>query len=89
MKFVLCQNSNTQRVSVQYDQGTENSGVLLSKDWKKSAKDKEWNIGKGMTIPKDHLINLGRILESHDEQQLDSLLKPYKVLEKEGTAVEN
>lgn len=88
MKFVLCQNSNTQRVSVQYDQGTENSGVLLSKDWKKSAKDKEWNIGKGMTIPKDRLINLGRILESHDEQQLDSLLKPYEILEKEGAAVE-
>lgn len=88
MKFVLHQNSNTQRISVHYKHGTDHKNVLLSKDWKKSFKDKVWNVGKGILVPKDKLIKLGRILETELEtkQQLDTLLSD---LEKEETIVES
>lgn len=78
IRFILFENSDTQRVTAKVDGGC----VLISKEWRKSSND-EWTIGKGITCPINHLINLGKILDCHNEQELQDLLSGYEVLQED------
>lgn len=63
-RFILHQNTDTQRVSVSLGEET----TLVSKDWRKSA-GSEWTTGKGITISNECLILLGKILSSTKQEQ--------------------
>lgn len=78
MKFVLSQNSNTQRITAKLQQGNT---VLLNKEFRKSVKD-EWKVGKGITVDVDRLIFLSRIL-NHKGEELDKLLSSCEIIEED------
>lgn len=78
IQFILFENSDTQRVTAKVDNGC----VLISKEWRKSSND-EWMLGKGITCPINHIINLGKILNCHNEQELRNLLSDYEVLQED------
>lgn len=82
-KFVLFQNSDTQRVTVQTEDTQETKTVLISKEWKKHKSDTEWIVGKGITFPQSELVSLGEILGCKSSPELDNLLSKYKVVESE------
>ena len=73
-RFVLFENSSTQRVSVQIN---DNGDVLISKDWRKTL-DSEWMQGKGISLPKQHADDLGELLTCKDNEKLNSLLSKYQ-----------
>lgn len=73
-RFVLFENSSTQRVSVQIN---DNGDVLISKDWRKTP-DGEWIQGKGINIPKQYSDDLGELLTCKDNEKLNSLLSKYQ-----------
>lgn len=75
-RFVLFTRSNTQRVVVEIHE----TSVLITKEWRKSSQD-DWVMGKGITIPSCHLVNLGEILKCQDELELDNMLSNYELLQ--------
>lgn len=78
MKFVLFQNSNTQRISVT----VTNDSVLISKEFRKSQKD-NWNIGKGITLPAERISYLDKVLACKDESELNGLLESVEIIKEE------
>lgn len=78
-KFVLFQNSGTQRVTVQIQ---EDNSVLVSKEWKKQVED-VWIVGKGIVFPQNELVSLGEILSCENSLELDDLLAKYKEVKDE------
>lgn len=59
MKFVLENNSNTQRVTVTlFDDGN----ICINKEFRKSVHS-EWIVGKGVRVSKDKAIFLGKVLD--------------------------
>lgn len=77
MKIVLFQSSNTQRVTADI-KGNE---VLLTKEWRKSSNEIEWNTGKGITLPRNSLITLGELLSCKSSSELKSLLSQNNIEE--------
>lgn len=79
MKFVLFQNSNTQRITVNIQ---EDNTVLFSKEFRKSTLE-EWKIGKGITVPINHIVFLGKLLSCNDKEELKTMIKTYEIIEGE------
>lgn len=73
-KYLLFKTSNTQRVVAEIQ---DDNTILLSKEWRKNETD-EWILGKGISFPKECIIDLGEILSCTDEKRLDELTKDYK-----------
>lgn len=76
IRFVLFTRSNTQRVVAEIHEDS----VLITKEWRRTDQD-DWLMGKGITIPSHHLINLGNILKCQDKQKLDNMLSHYEKLQ--------
>lgn len=64
-KFVLFTRSSTQRVVVEVYEDS----VLIAKEWRKFNVD-DWIRGKGITIPRAHIIRLGKMLEPQEPDML-------------------
>ena len=73
-RFVLFENSNTQRVSIQIN---DNGDMLLSKDWRRTPNCK-WIQGKGINIPKQYLSDLGELLTCENGEKLNNLINKYQ-----------
>lgn len=81
MKFVLFTNSDTQRVTAQI----QPTSVLITKEYRKSVTE-DWKVGKGITIPVEKLVFLGKLLESkHNETEFIRLLSDYEIIREETT----
>ena len=78
MSFVLYQSSDTQRTVVRANDDT----VLITKEWKKAAKD-DWIMGKGIAFSRSDLIDLGKVLECKNDEQLAELLTNYELLQED------
>lgn len=78
-KFVLQTNTDTQRITVELGKNSS----LVSKQWRKSTGDK-WVTGKGITIPNEKLVALGRIVGCQDEQQKNTLLSQFEQVREES-----
>lgn len=74
MKSLLLYNlSDTQRVVATL----EPNDILFTKQWRKSEVE-PWRVGKGVRVPNNHVIKLGKILSSNDEVERDSYLSEYE-----------
>lgn len=78
MKFVLSQNSNTQRITAKLQ---KDNTVLLNKEFRKNIDD-EWKVGKGITVGVDRLIFLSEILK-HKGEVLNALLSSCEIIEED------
>lgn len=76
-RFVLCTKSSTQRIVVEIQ---DSSTILLTKEWRRTSHD-EWVMGKGITIPITHLIELGKVLSQFGTVDENQLLSGYELLQ--------